>query len=116
MRRPNGQVWMRSFRGVRPLMCEPVGKTSSLVQEFTRPLVRTVVTVVATAVLSLSAWFVVFSSIQSVSWLGGSLFEVASLRFSRCSRSWACFSPSRLNCRRIGLREDEWGACGKRRG
>ena len=45
------------------LMSEPVGKTKySLVQEFTRPLLRTVLTVTAIAIVTLSAWFIVFSS------------------------------------------------------
>ena len=92
------------------LMCEPVGKTKySLVQEFTRPLVRTVVTVVGTAVLSLSAWFVVFSSIQSVSWLGGVVVRSSLLAILSVLTFVGLFLTFTTLHRRIGMREDEWG-------
>ena len=98
------------LRKVDSLMSEPVGKTKySLVQEFTRPLLRTVLTVTAIAILSLSAWFVVFSSIQSVSWLGGVVVRSSLLALLSVLSFVGLFLTFTSLHRRVGMRGDRWG-------
>ena len=93
------------------LISEPVGKTKySLVQELTRPLVRTVVTVAAIAVVSLSAWFVVFSLIQSVAWLGGVFIRSSLLALLSVLSFVGLFLTFTTLHRRVSMRGDPWGA------
>ncbi|NUN14453.1 MAG: hypothetical protein HUU55_12555 [Myxococcales bacterium] len=62
------------------LMREPVGKTKySLVQEAFRPVIRATATFSAIALLSVSAWFLLFTLIQGSGLLTSGLFLRASL-------------------------------------
>jgi len=61
-----------TIQALDELMVEPVGKTKySLVQEMLRPVITTVLRVAGIAMLSLSAWFVLFTLIHSTGWITG---------------------------------------------
>jgi UDP-2,3-diacylglucosamine pyrophosphatase LpxH len=71
---------VEQVRELDALLVAPVGKTKySLAQEVMRPLARTAITVFALGLLSLSAWFLVFSLIHSTGWIASSLLIKASL-------------------------------------
>jgi len=99
-----------SLEAIDSLMSEPVGKTKySLVQEFTRPLVRTILTVAAIAIVSLSAWFIVFSSIQSITWTGGVVVRSSLLALLSVLSFVGLFLTFTTLHRRLGMRGDKWG-------
>lgn len=74
------QLPQKTIRSLADLMREPVGKTKySLVQEAFRPVIRATATFGAIALLSVSAWFLLFTLIQGSGLLTSGLFLRASL-------------------------------------
>jgi UDP-2,3-diacylglucosamine pyrophosphatase LpxH len=71
---------LESVQALDDLMVEPLGKTKySLLQEMLRPIVGTTLRILTIALISLCAWFFLFTLIQSTGRIAEGIFVKASL-------------------------------------